>query len=77
MDVRANGIQGIMESGMVLEVGNNIQINAAMEVGSATQTVEVNANASHGGNQGELGLRSWSISSASTICRSTDGRPRS
>jgi hypothetical protein len=46
LDVRANGFRNHLESGLVLEVGNNIQINVRLEVGSVSETVEVQANAS-------------------------------
>ncbi len=46
LDVRANGFRNHVESGLVLEVGNNIQINVRLEVGSVNETVEVQANAS-------------------------------
>jgi hypothetical protein len=46
LDVRANGFRNHIESGLVLEVGNNIQVNVTMEVGSVNETVEVKANAS-------------------------------
>jgi hypothetical protein len=46
LDVRANGFRNHVESGLVLEVGNNIRVNVTMEVGSVSETVEVKANAS-------------------------------
>jgi hypothetical protein len=46
LEVRANGFKDHVESGLVLEVGNNIQVNVAMQVGSVNETVEVKANAS-------------------------------
>ena len=46
LEVRANGFKDHVESGLVLEVANNIQINVAMQVGSVNETVEVKANAS-------------------------------
>jgi len=46
LEVRANGFRNHIESGLVLEVGNNIQVNVAMQVGSVNETVEVTANAS-------------------------------
>ena len=46
LEVRASGFKNYVESGLVLQVGNNVRINVTMEVGSVNQTVEVQANAS-------------------------------
>jgi carboxypeptidase family protein/TonB-dependent receptor-like protein len=46
LEVRVSGFKDHVESGLVLEVGNNIQVNVAMQVGSVNETVEVKANAS-------------------------------
>ena len=46
LEVRANGFKDHVESGLVLEVGNNFQVNVRLQVGSVTETVEVQANAS-------------------------------
>lgn len=43
LSVEAQGFQGYTQKG-VLEVGNNIQINAALTVGSSTEHVEVQAS---------------------------------
>ena len=43
LTVAAPGFQGYTQTG-VLEVGNNVQINPALKVGSATEHVEVQAN---------------------------------
>ncbi|MGA2737665.1 MAG: carboxypeptidase-like regulatory domain-containing protein, partial [Bryobacteraceae bacterium] len=45
LEVRASGFKDHVESGLVLEVANNIQVNVAMQVGSVNETVEVKANA--------------------------------
>src|SRR5580698_8852461 len=46
LEVRANGFKDHIESGLVLEVANNIQVNVALQVGSVNERVEVKANAS-------------------------------
>jgi hypothetical protein len=46
LEVRANGFKDHIESGLELAVGNNIQVNITMQVGSVNETVEVKANAS-------------------------------
>jgi Carboxypeptidase regulatory-like domain len=46
LEVRAPGFKDYVQTGIELAVNNNIQINVAMQVGSATETVEVSAAAS-------------------------------
>jgi hypothetical protein len=46
LEVRVNGFKDYVESGLELQVDNNIQINVAMQVGSVNERVEVQANAS-------------------------------
>ena len=76
LEVRANGFKDHVESGIELQVGNNIQINVTMQVGSVTETVEVQANASL------VETKENSVSSVvdtaahQRVCRSTDGRRR-
>jgi hypothetical protein len=43
--VTAPSFKTYTQSGIVLQVGNNVQINASLTVGAVTQTVEVSANA--------------------------------
>ena len=43
LEVKAPGFKDYVQSGLVLQVGNNIQINVAMQVGSVSERVEVNA----------------------------------
>jgi hypothetical protein len=43
LEVKASGFKDYVQSGLVLQVGNNIQINVAMQVGSVSERVEVNA----------------------------------
>jgi hypothetical protein len=45
LDVKMAGFKDFVESGIVLVVNNNIEINATLEVGAATQRVEVKASA--------------------------------
>ena len=45
-EVKAPGFKDYVQTGLELVVNNNIQINASMQVGSATETVEVTATAS-------------------------------
>jgi hypothetical protein len=46
LEVKAPGFKDYIQTGIELVVNNNIQINAAMQVGSASEKVEVLANAS-------------------------------
>src|SRR5947209_2033480 len=46
LEVKASGFKDYVQSGIVLQANNNIQINATMQVGSLTERVEVNATAS-------------------------------
>src|SRR5580658_5303421 len=43
LEVKANGFKDYLQSGIVLVVNNNIQINVAMQVGSISERVEVTA----------------------------------
>jgi len=45
LEVAANGFKNYVQSGIVLQVNNNIQINVTMQVGSITERVEVSATA--------------------------------
>jgi hypothetical protein len=44
LEVRASGFRIHVESGLVLQVDNNVEINVRMEVGTVNETVEVQAN---------------------------------
>lgn len=46
LEVKANGFKDYIQNGIVLAVNNNIQINVTMQVGSVSETVEVNATTS-------------------------------
>jgi hypothetical protein len=46
LEVKAPGFKEYVQSGLVLQVGNNIQINVSLQVGSVTETVEVTGSAS-------------------------------
>ena len=46
LEVKANGFKDYVQTGIVLQVNNNIQINVAMQVGSISERVEVSATAS-------------------------------
>jgi Carboxypeptidase regulatory-like domain len=46
LEVKASGFKDYIQTGLELVVNNNIQINAAMQVGSATEKIEVVATAS-------------------------------
>jgi Carboxypeptidase regulatory-like domain len=43
LEVRASGFKDYVQSGLELQVGNNVQINVALQVGSLSETVEVKA----------------------------------
>jgi hypothetical protein len=43
--VTANGFKSYVQSGIVLQVGNNVQINVALELGSLSESVKVTAAA--------------------------------
>ena len=45
LEVTANGFKTGVQSGIVLQVGNNIQVNLSLQVGSITENVEVQAQA--------------------------------
>jgi hypothetical protein len=45
LEVQAPGFKDYVQSGLVLQVGNNIQINVAMQVGSVSERIEINAAA--------------------------------
>jgi hypothetical protein len=45
LEAKAPGFKDYVQSGLVLQVGNNIQINVAMQVGSVSERVEINAAA--------------------------------
>jgi hypothetical protein len=45
LEVRAGGFTTFVQSGIVLEVSNNVSINVTLRVGEALQHVEVSANA--------------------------------
>src|SRR6266702_1355599 len=44
LEVTASGFQGYQQSNLVLEVGNNVQINITLKVGSSSERVEVEAS---------------------------------
>jgi hypothetical protein len=46
LEVKTAGFKDYVQTGLVLEVNNNIQINVAMQIGSASERVEVSATAS-------------------------------
>ena len=46
LEVRANGFKDYIQTGIVLQVNNNIQINVPLQVGSISERVEVSAAAS-------------------------------
>lgn len=46
LEVNAGGFKSYTQSGIVLQVGNNVQINVTMQVGSMSEHVEVTAAAS-------------------------------
>jgi hypothetical protein len=43
LEVKAQGFKDHVQSGLVLQVGNNIQVNVAMQIGSLSEKVEVTA----------------------------------
>ncbi|MGH9353660.1 MAG: carboxypeptidase-like regulatory domain-containing protein, partial [Terriglobia bacterium] len=45
LEVRSPSFSTYVQSGIILEVGNNIQINVSLRVGAVTQQVQVAANA--------------------------------
>src|SRR5579883_3069003 len=46
LEVKADGFKDYTQTGIVLQVNNNIQINVSMQVGSIAERVEVKATAS-------------------------------
>jgi hypothetical protein len=45
VEITADGFKAYVQSGIILQVGNNVQINAALEIGAVTQELRVAANA--------------------------------
>ena len=45
LEVTANGFKTYVQSGIVLQVGNNVQINVRLELGSLSESVNVTAGA--------------------------------
>ena len=43
LEVKAPAFKDYVQTGIVLQVNNNIQVNVPMQVGSATERIEVNA----------------------------------
>src|SRR5579859_2020567 len=41
LEVKASGFKDYVQTGLELQVGNNVQINATLQVGSVNETVEV------------------------------------
>ena len=58
LEVKASGFKDYVQSGLELQVGNNIQINVALQVGSVNETVEV---------QGTVNLVETKENSISTV----------
>lgn len=46
LEVKSSGFKDYVQSGLVLVVNNNIQVNVALQIGSASERVEVSAGAS-------------------------------
>jgi hypothetical protein len=45
LEVSAPGFKGFSQTGIVLQVGNNVQVNVTMQVGSVSESIEVTASA--------------------------------
>lgn len=45
LEVQASGFKTYEQSGIILQVGNNVEINAALAVGSVNESIEVTASA--------------------------------
>ncbi len=45
LEVSAPGFKSYLQTGIELQVGNNVQINVAMQLGSVSETIQVAANA--------------------------------
>ncbi len=45
LEVSSQGFGSYMQSGIILQVGNNVQINISLQVGAVTQQLQVSANA--------------------------------
>src|SRR5215467_2853477 len=46
LEVKTSGFKDYVQSGIELQVGNNIQINVVMQVGAVTETIEVKGQVS-------------------------------
>ena len=56
LEVKASGFKDYVQSGIVLQSNNNIQINVTMQVGAITGARGGQRQREHGGDQGELDL---------------------
>ncbi len=45
LEVSSQAFGGYVQSGIILQVGNNVQINISLQVGAVTQQLQVSANA--------------------------------
>lgn len=45
LEVSAQGFRNYVQTGIVLQVGDNVKINVSLQIGQVTQSVEVSANA--------------------------------
>src|SRR5262249_29707593 len=45
LEIAADGFNTYIQSGIILQVGNNVQINAPLQLGSVNQELRVSANA--------------------------------
>jgi hypothetical protein len=45
LEVQAQGFSRYVQTGIVLQVGSNVEANVALQLGSLSQSVEVQANA--------------------------------
>ncbi len=45
LEIQSSGFKTYIQSGIILQVGNNVEINATMQVGSVRESVEVTASA--------------------------------
>ena len=72
----APGFQTYVQTGLLLRVNDNVQIDVTMRVGQAVEKVEVQANASMVQTQQNTIPKS-SINAASSTCRSMVAIPRS
>ena len=51
LEVTASGFKTYVQQGIVLQVGNNVQVNVVLQIGAVSESVEGHGKRQHGGDQ--------------------------